>query len=152
MLLYPLIVKIGVIQKKERAERCNKCLAQTNSMRIIKCWSVILPSARLLQKYISPAQKDGTAQLERAKCKNYKEKSPVFFLSNPIVSTVHSSQLWTCTWWARRLAHGWRCIYVCLLHTVGTWPELWCSLFPRFPLMCPTCSPQLQQPCWPIYL
>lgn len=58
------------------AESCNKCLDQTNSMKVIKCRLAISSSARLLQKYTFLAKKDGTAELYRGKCKNIKRRIP----------------------------------------------------------------------------
>uniref|UniRef100_A0A8C5ISM9 Uncharacterized protein n=1 Tax=Junco hyemalis TaxID=40217 RepID=A0A8C5ISM9_JUNHY len=61
---------------KASAESCNKCLDQTNSMRVIKCRLEISSSARLLQKYTFLATKDGTAELYRGKCKGIKGRIP----------------------------------------------------------------------------
>uniref|UniRef100_A0A674HJR8 Uncharacterized protein n=1 Tax=Taeniopygia guttata TaxID=59729 RepID=A0A674HJR8_TAEGU len=58
------------------AESCNKCLDQTNSMRVVKCRLEISSSARLLQKYTFLAKMDGTAELYRGKCKDIKGRIP----------------------------------------------------------------------------
>uniref|UniRef100_A0A8C9MYT9 Uncharacterized protein n=1 Tax=Serinus canaria TaxID=9135 RepID=A0A8C9MYT9_SERCA len=50
---------------KASAESCNKCLDQTNSMRVIKCRLEISSSARLLQKYTFLVS---IAELSRRSC------------------------------------------------------------------------------------